>query len=320
VRVLAIVSLLLALALITLSAYLRLDHSGIGCEPWPQCYGNIGIAAEEGGVSEAYQRLLDDTHQPLSWATPAHRLVASVLGLLIVALCLLALLNRRDRTISFLLLLLTVFLALLGVRSGGLHDPAVVFSNLTGGFAMLGLLGWLVFKSSHGKAYKAPPVRRWSLLALVVLCIQISLGALTSANFAASACRTLPDCHGSWLPGSHIATAFDLSRKHQVGETGMVIGGPERADIHKLHRLTAIVVAGLALLAGFMAVRAGPDLPIIGSLVIGLVVMEFAIGVAAIATELPITLALAHNSLAALLLLAILKLLADSQTSSRLRL
>ena len=319
-RGLSIVSLLLAFTLITISAYLRLDHSGIGCEPWPQCYGNIGVAAESDGVGEAYQRLLEDTHQPVSWATPAHRLVASVLGLLIVALCLLSLLKRQDRIVSFLLLFLTVFLALLGIRSGGLHDPAVVLGNLAGGFAMLGLLGWLVVKTSRDHPSNATAVYGWSLAALLALCVQIALGGLTSANFAASACRTLPDCHGSWMPGRDLVTAFDLSRKHQVGDTGLVIGGRERADIQKLHRLTAVLVAAVIMVAGFLAIRAGRRLRVAGSVVTMLVAAEFAIGIGAIATELPITLALAHNTLAALLLLAIIKLLADSRAGTYMRL
>ena len=209
-------------------------------------------------------------------------------------------------------MLLTVFLALLGVRSGGLHAPAVVVGNLVGGFSMLGLLAWIVFKSPRrGKGQ--PRLRRYTLLALVFLCLQIFLGALTSANFAASACRTLPDCHGSWFPGPDVTTAFDLTREHHVGETGFVIGGAERADIQKLHRLSAILATVLTIMAGVVALRARRDLQLVGTLLIVLVILEFAAGVAAIASNLPIALALAHNSLAALLLLALVRLLAGSR-------
>ena len=38
-RALATVSLLFVLALVSVSAYLRLDNSGIGCADWPACYG-----------------------------------------------------------------------------------------------------------------------------------------------------------------------------------------------------------------------------------------------------------------------------------------
>jgi heme A synthase len=54
----------------------------------------------------------------LSWATPLHRLVASVLGLLIVFMAFFSLRNEKQRLISFALLALTVFLAVLGIWSG----------------------------------------------------------------------------------------------------------------------------------------------------------------------------------------------------------
>jgi len=312
----ATTALVLVIVLVSLSAYLRLDHSGIGCSAWPACYGSIGLPeAAVPTVDDAYQRLLEEASQPLSWATPVHRLVASILGLTILVLCLTSLRLRKDRAISFGLLALTVFLAWLGIRSTSLHDPAVVMGNLGGGFAMLGLLGWLVFRN------EPPPTPEKmnstlcvaSTIAIVILGTQILMGGLTSANFAASACQTIPDCHGSWLPGPNLATAFDLSREHQIGETGVVLGGPERADIHKLHRLVAVLTVLSVSVAAVLAIRAHSDLRVVGSIVLSLVLVEFAVGVSAILTDIPIAVAVAHNWLAGILLLALLKLQAESQ-------
>ena len=306
---LATTCLLLVIALVSISAYLRLDHSGIGCADWPDCYGNIGVSEETAPtVDDAYERLVDDATKPVSWATPAHRLIATVLGLLVIALTLWSFLQRRDRILSVTVLSLTVFLAWLGIYSGGLHSPAVVMGNLGGGFLMLALLGWMVFQHDKPRSNAAPTVRRWTIAALLLLCIQIGLGGLTSANFAASACQTVPDCHGSWLPGSDLWTAFDLSREHGVSPDGQVIGGAERADIHKLHRLVATFALLATLVTGTLALRTG--LGTTGALVIAVVVGEFAIGVAAIIADLPITIAVAHNWLAAILLLTLLRLLA----------
>jgi cytochrome c oxidase assembly protein subunit 15 len=313
VRLLAKASLVLVVILVTLSSYLRLDHSGIGCEPWPTCYGNIGIAGETPGVADTYERLLDEASQPLSWATPAHRLVASVLGILIVVMSMFAILAKRQRLISLGLLALTVFLAWLGIYSEGLHSPAVVMGNLGGGFAMLGLLGWMVGQEPQDQT-NSKVLRRWVALAIVTLCLQIFLGGLTSANFAASACQTLPDCHGSWLPGAEIATAFDLSRTHEIGATGMVLGGAERAAIHKLHRLMAILTLVAVMAAAMFAWKEGRDLRTYSCVAMALVTLEFVLGVAAIVTGLPIAVAVAHNWLAALLLLALLKLFAETST------
>jgi len=308
-RALAIVSLLFVLALVAVSAYLRLENSGIGCADWPACYGQIGIAADEAPTVEStYERLALDAQEPMSWATPVHRLIASVLGLLVLGMALISLRARRDRLLSFALLGLTVFLAWLGIYSSGLHSPAVVMGNLGGGFAMLGLLGWMVFRDARPRSNASNRVRHWVVAALVLLCIQIALGGLTSANFAATACMSLPDCHGSWLPGSDLGTAFDLTRQHEIGATGMALGGPERADIHKLHRLVAAAALLSMLIASGLAIAGRMGMTAV--FVAVLATLEFCVGVAAIVTELPIGVAVAHNWLAAILLLGLLRLLA----------
>ena len=312
-------SLLLVMVLVSLSAYLRLAHSGIGCADWPACYGQIGhppAVSQTISSENAYQRIVAEASQPLAWATPLHRLVASVLGLLIVLLVVLSLKLKRDRLISLTLLGLTVFLALLGIKSGGLHSPAVVMGNLSGGFLMLGLLGWMLFKDSagnHQAQQQASIPGALVVMAVLILALQILLGGLTSANFAATSCRTLPDCHGVWLPGSEIWKAMDLSRQHEVTSVGQAIGGQERIDIHIAHRLAAVITTLMVLAVGFLARRAGGRLRMAGGVVLILVVAEFSIGIAAIASDLPIGLAVAHNWVAGLLLLVILKISALNQ-------
>lgn len=310
------VSLLLVMVLVSLSAYLRLAHSGIGCADWPDCYARIGDAPAESQLissENAYQRIVAEASQPLAWATPLHRLVASVLGLLMVWLMFLSLKLKKDRLLSFALLASTVFLALLGIKSGGLHSPAIVMGNLGGGFLMLGLLGWMFFKESLTKQQtqqaRALPVGLLRL-AVVMLVLQILMGGLTSANFAATACQSLPDCHGVWLPGSGFWTALDLSRQHEVTSMGQVIGGQERSDIHIAHRLGALVTTLLVIAVGLMAWRAGGRLRLAGGFVMALVAAEFSVGVASVASGLPIGLAVAHNWLAGLMLLLMLKITA----------
>ena len=289
-RALAIISLLCVLVLILVSTYSRLDSAGIGCADWPACYGLIGDA---GGKTPVLGGMIE-------------RLVAGGLLLLMLATTLVSLRQRRDRLLSLVLLGLTGFLVWRGVYSGELHSPAVVMGNLSGGFALLGLLGWMIFRDARPHANASHSVRRWVVAALVLLCIQIALGGLTSANFAATACTSLPDCHGSWLPGSDLAKAFDLSRQHEIGPTGLALGGAERADIHKLHRLVAAATLLTALIAGGLALAGRMGMTAV--FVIALAALEFSIGVAAIRLDLPIGIAVAHNLLAAILLLGLLRL------------
>ncbi|MEJ8569351.1 COX15/CtaA family protein [Elongatibacter sediminis] len=328
-KTLAGFSLILVIVLVSLSAYLRLAHSGIGCADWPACYGLIGTpaaGADPAGLpsaaqaGSAYRNLLERSGESMAWATPLHRLVASVLGLAIVFLNMLAWRQGRHRVIALILLGLTVWLALLGIRSGSLHDPAVVMGNLAGGFAMLALIGWLRFRLAgpHPVVRSTPPWLTASAIAL--LSVQIILGGLTSANFAATACSTLPDCHGGWWPGPELGEAMDLSRHHEVTPSGRAVGGPERIAIHRAHRIGALLAGFAALLAGLLACR-HRRARVTGGLITLLAVAEFGVGVASVRLDLPIGLAVAHNWLAGLLLLGLLWLLvittrADSTRSA----
>jgi cytochrome c oxidase assembly protein subunit 15 len=307
---LAGLALLLVIVLVSLSAYLRLAHSGIGCAGWPECYGNIGAA--QSVRTELQERIMEPSSSAsMGWATSAHRLIASVLGLIVIVLTVLAIRVKRHRLLMLMVLALTVFLALLGLRSGGLHDPGVVMGNLSGGFAMLALLGWFWFRLSEPGGIEAHPgMSPWFLgLVVAVLVTQILFGGLTSANFAATVCTTLPDCHGNWWPGPELATAMDLSRTHQVTPSGQVIGGEERMAIHIAHRIGALVAGVLVLIAGLLAMRTPGPCRGTGIALVLLLVVEFSIGLSSVLTELPIWLAVAHNWFAALLLLALLRLL-----------
>jgi len=157
-RIILWFALVLVVVLVSVSAYLRLAHSGIGCADWPACYGHIG-QVQAGGQSlsseSAYQRIIAEASQPLAWATPLHRLVASVLGVLVVFMTLLAWWQKHQRFMTTLLLMITVFLALLGMKSGSLHSPAVMMGNLGGGFLMLGMLGWMLFTGQRSNNCRA---------------------------------------------------------------------------------------------------------------------------------------------------------------------
>jgi cytochrome c oxidase assembly protein subunit 15 len=216
--------------------------------------------------------------------------------------------RRQYRALAFTLLGLTVFLAWLGIYSEGLHSPAVVMGNLGGGFAMLGLFGWLVFDDKAAAAGSSRYLRVWITAAIIVLGLQILLGGLTSANFAASACPTLPLCHGEWLPGADLLQALDLSRSLQINDQGLVIGGEERAAIHMLHRIFALLTVATVLVVGYQAIRAGTALRSIGVFVCLVVVVEMLIGITVIQSNIAISVAVSHNWLAGLLLLGLLRL------------
>ncbi len=324
---LVIVSLVLVAALVVLSAYIRLDHAGLGCVDWPACYGRIGsLEAHPTGHSTAdtvstYEQLTNERRAPRNWAMAAHRLIASLLGVAILALNFASLARRRKGApilIPLLLLALTLFLAVLGNWSGGLHRPAVVLGNLIGGFGMLVLLWlmWLRTRNHSGGNYKTSrTLHVWSSVGLLVLSAQILLGSLTSANFAALACTGFPDCNGAWLPGPAITTAFDILRVLPVNATGVVSGGAETQAIHTAHRLGAWISLAILGWTALLAIRAGGGYRVSGITVLLLLLAEILIGISAVFSGIPIALATAHNALAALLLLSLISLHHKTRTT-----
>ncbi len=306
----AIVGLVLVMFLVSLSAYLRLDHSGIGCTPWPECYGNIGQQQTEVGPQQAYDRLVAEAREPLSWTRPMHRLIASVLGILVLGLLGMSIRYRRQRTLCCCLLFLTVFLAWIGIYSEGLHSPAIVMGNLGGGFAMLGIMGWMSFvDDGEGPNHEhANAIGAWSTLAIIVVFLQILAGGLVSANFAATACNTLPHCNGALLPDKSLWQALDLTRSIDVSNAGFAIGGGERIAIHLLHRLIAVIAAAMVIGVGVKTLRAKHQARKVGALVCLIVVAEVLIGITAVLNDVPIAVAVAHNWMAGLLLLGLIRI------------
>lgn len=324
---LVVLCLVLVAALVVLSAYIRLNHAGLGCADWPACYGRIGAAERlangraTADTVSAYQQLAAEKHTPQSTAITAHRFIASLLGIGIITLTFTAIAHRHKGApvlLPVLLLALTLFLAVLGNWSGGLHRPAVVLGNLIGGFGMLVLLWllWLRRCRSAGGGYAPHALRAWINFGLALLIAQILLGSLTSANFAALACTTFPDCYGHWLPGAILTKTFDILRVLPVNGAGVVSGGNELQAIHMAHRLgawlTFITLTGIALLA----IRAGDIYRASGIIVLVLLLSEILIGVSAVLTGIPIALATAHNALAALLLLSMLSLRHKTRTTA----
>ncbi len=207
--------------------------------------------------------------------------------------------------------------ALIGIRSGGLHGSAIVMGNMLGGFTMLGLLGWLVFRHEPGSANhtqtRIEHIRPHVLAALFLLGLQIILGGLTSANFAAASCQTLPDCHGIWFPDGTIYSAFKLNVTREVTSAGIATGGPERIAIHLAHRWGAALSFLAILIAAIAGIRGTYETRKVALIALFILAIEFALGVASVMGGIPITIAVAHNWVAGLLLLALLKLLALSR-------
>ena len=307
----------LTFIVIVAGAYVRLEDAGLGCPDWPGCYGQlIGVPAEAHEVARAERTFPGKTVDTgRAWKEMFHRYLAGTLGLLILAIAMIAWLKRaeigRPPWLATLLVAAVAFQATLGMWTVTmLLKPAIVTLHLLGGMAVFAILMWLVLREINPQpapAAVARALRPWAAAGLAVLVAQIALGGWVSANYAALACPDFPACHGQWLPEMDFANAFHVLRELGVTAAGAPLTQEALQAIHWSHRLGALVTL---LVAGIVAVRAlrAPALHVQGAVIVVLLAVQAGLGIANVLLRLPLALAAAHNAVAALLLAALVVL------------
>ena len=155
-------------------------------------------------------------------------------------------------------------------------------------------------------ARAAAALRRLALAGATVLVVQIALGGWTSANYAALACPDFPTCQTRWWPPvTDFREGFVLWRELGVDYEGGVLDNPARVAIHFSHRLGAIAATIVLGLLGWTMARR-PRLRPDGIAVLGALGVQLVLGASIIIYSVPLSIAVAHNGVAALLLLAVL--------------
>jgi len=308
---LILAALILTLGVVVLGAYVRLSDAGLGCPDWPGCYGKLTPHHASDMINQAQ---VEQPGGPVThakaWKEMAHRYFAGALGLLVLAIAVLAWRLRNETRggpgLPLALLALIVFQALLGMWTVTLLlKPMVVTAHLLGGMATLSLLLWLWLRErdQFGHAYyaRADHLHRGALFGLVLVVVQIALGGWVSTNYAALACTDFPLCQGVWVPEMDFEHSFTLHR--ELGETASGDFLPMQAltAIHWVHRLMALVV--FVYLAWLVArLFRAPGYRGVGVLVGVLLLMQVSLGISNVLFSLPLAVAVAHNGGAALLL------------------
>lgn len=318
-RRLALAGVLLALVVVVLGAWVRLSAAGLGCPDWPGCYGHLsaGSAAENvDAVNQAFPHRPFEYHKAIK--EMVHRYFASGLGFLILVLAGLAISNRKDPeqpvALPLALVALVIFQGLLGMWTVTLLlKPLIVVLHLIGGLSTLSLLGWLAMSPSQAPERWSPAsagLRKLAVVGLAVLALQIVLGGWTSSNYAAFACPDFPTCQNSYWPHMDVKDAFVLWRGLGIDYEGGVLDHPARVAIHFVHRLGAIAAAIVLGVLSFLAWRRGTTPAIrTAGVILGLVlVAQLLLGPIMVMRALPLALATAHNGVAALLLLATVRM------------
>src|ERR1700753_1767526 len=159
-RSLALAGLLLCFTVVVLGAYVRLTTAGLGCPDWPGCYGHITPPSrlEIAENNQVFPNKPIDAGK--AWREMIHRYAASTLGLIMVALAVLAFTTRRQRLVSLPLawglVAIVIFQGLLGMLTVTWQvTPLVVTGHLLFGLTTLSLLWWL-WISLPGNSWQTP--------------------------------------------------------------------------------------------------------------------------------------------------------------------
>jgi cytochrome c oxidase assembly protein subunit 15 len=90
-RKLLFFSLFLTFDLIMFGAFVRVTDAGLGCPDWPGCYGNVTpLGALETIRAEAAERPHGPVTEFKAWVEMLHRYIAAGLGLMVIALAVMA--------------------------------------------------------------------------------------------------------------------------------------------------------------------------------------------------------------------------------------
>lgn len=318
---LTILATILAFCVILLGANIRLKNAGLGCPDWPGCYGQATVPHTQAEIMRAVHLYpARPIEAKKAWTEMVHRYFAGTLGLLIFILAVWAVIRKfryQDQpvVVPLILALLAIFQGTLGMWTVTMKLlPLVVMSHLLGGMAILSLLWWLTFKTGnlfpyHHKGYEK--LRVWSILGLVIVGIQIFLGGWTSANYASLACTTFPACNSGLFPSMEFMRAFNFLSPIGANYQGGVLDMTARITIHMWHRYWAFITAlYVAVLAIYMLIaRSAEGLRGLGVIMLALLFLQILLGILNVTLLLPMHIALAHNGIAALLLLSMVTLI-----------
>ena len=310
IKNLSLIGIFMAFVVIALGAWTRLVDAGLGCPDWPGCYGFVFWPNDEAEIALAESRFPMFPYD-INKAIPeqVHRLFAASLGLLAIILVYLSFNKTNNKSMqrwSAFLLLLICCQGLFGYLTVSLKLlPIIVTIHLFGGFATLTLLYFIYLKSRNFETLNQMNIsglKTIAAIAMLVLILQIFLGVWTSTNYASLACADFPTCQGSYLPEMDFKSGFNLNQEVGPNYLYGLLDNPARVAIHYSHRISALFVTliFLILMSRLWFSDAAPLASTLGILLL----TQITLGIINVVYVLPLYVAIAHNLVAACLLLA----------------
>lgn len=308
-----------ALSVIGLGAFTRLVDAGLGCPDWPGCYGHLIVSHLKQPLSQVGEGNLN-LFLFKAWAEMIHRYFAACLSLLITSIVVIifakkAYRSRSNIILAFTLIALVIYQIILGQWTVTLKLlPAIVTQHLLGGFLIVSTL-WLVYLNnasvktspSNGKEKFLLP---FGILALIILLLQIILGAWTSTHYASFSCPDFPFCQNNQIiMPFHFKEAFEFWTPVGINYDGGVLPEAARQTIQMTHRLGALIFTLYMLFFAAIALPQLKNAPQTTSsfyLILGLLMVQLCLGISNVIFKLPLMTAISHNIVAVLMLLTLI--------------
>jgi len=237
-------------------------------------------------------------------------------GLLALLLCLFSWRQSPRKTAVILTSLAIVVLislqSALGVLAAAISIMPIVITTQV-------LLSMLVFGLFFGLYLRSNPANTGTLskqgnglglfaqLSLLVLLLEIISGIWVSANHAALACSTFPQCNGSWWPKADYQSALNLFNGLLTGYTG-IISFDAQVAANWLHRISALLCFMLLSLLMFSATATNSSKPLkTAGLWLGVLLFaQIGLGIVGVKLNMPLWTTVAHHVTAALLMLPLI--------------
>jgi cytochrome c oxidase assembly protein subunit 15 len=242
-----------------------------------------------------------------AWKEMIHRYLASGLGFLILVLAATAIWPRKTSTnvapYIFLVALVGVQGALGMLTVTWLLKPVIVTLHLLGGMLILATLVSMHTKETQNfskTSLFSTQSAAWLVTAIIML--QIALGGWTSTNYAAMACSDYPLCQGQWMP-ANLDWSHDFVFNRELGQTsdGQMLSLQTLTAIHWTHRSFALVVL-VACVALAIRLQRDDDTRTMGISLLVAILVQVGLGISNVWLQWPLSLAVLHNTGAAILL------------------